>query len=203
MVSRFALVPIANNKNPAIRELEQKGISKEDFLKIYFKGENKRNAFNLTANQVVPIHVYSRGACASATFTNHFDKKIKDLDNVGGKIEDDEVLLQSIIKDSLGIAYNNLGFVYDLVTRQQKPGIRVIPIDLNNNGKVDKDENFYASLDVLLKRLEQSKADLPPTGDLTFIYKDDKPEVKAFVQWVLARGQQYNNELGFLALTKP
>ena len=70
----------------------------------------------------------------------------------------------------------------------QKRGIRVIPIDLNNNGKLDKDENFYTSPDILLKRLEQSKTDLPPTGDLTFIYKDDKPEVKAFVQWVLAKG---------------
>lgn len=200
VVSRFALVPIANEKNPAIDELQQKGISKEDFLRIYFKDENKTNNFNLKANQVVPIHVYSRGACASATFTDHFNKQIKDLDNVGGKIEDDQVLLEKILNDSLGIAYNNPGFVYNLSTRKQRRGIRVIPIDLNGNGTIDKDENFYTTLDVLLKKLEQSKTDLPPTGDLTFIYKEDKPEVKAFVQWVLLKGQQYNHQLGFLAL---
>ena len=200
VVSRFALVPITNEKNPAVNELQEKGISKEDYLRIYFKGDNKTNQFNLKANQVVPIHVYSRGACASATFTDHFNKQIKDLDNVGGKIEDDQVLLESILKDSLGIAYNNLGFVYDLSTRKQKKGIRVIPIDLNGNGAIEKEENFYATLDVLLKRLEKSNTALPPTGDLTFIYKNNKPEVKAFVQWILAKGQQYNNELGFLSL---
>jgi len=200
VVSRFALVPIANAKNPAINDLAVKGISKADFLKIYFKGEDKTNNFNLRANQVVPIHVYSRGACASATFTDHFNKQIRDLDNTGGKIEDDNVLLETVLKDSLGIAYNNLGFVYNLGTRKQKNGIRVIPIDLNNNGKVDKEENFYASLDELIKKLETTPTDLPPTGDLTFIYRDDKPEVKAFVQWVLEKGQRYNNELGFLSL---
>src|SRR5688572_27956785 len=105
VVSRFALVPITNSKNPALSELEIKGISKEDFLKIYFKGDHQTSGFNLKANQVVPIHVYSRGACASATFTKHFDKEIKDLDNVGGKINDDKLLLESVLKDSLGIAY--------------------------------------------------------------------------------------------------
>lgn len=203
VVSRFALVPITNEKNPAAAELQQKGISKEDFLKIYFKGDSQTNQFNLKANRVVPIHVYSRGACASATFTDHFNKQIKDLDNVGGKIEDDEVLLQSILKDSLGIAYNNLGFVYDLSTRKQKKGIKVIPIDLDGDGAIEPTENFYTTLDVLLKRLEKSSNGLPPVGDLTFIYKDDKPEVKAFVQWILARGQQYNNQLGFLSLQTP
>jgi phosphate transport system substrate-binding protein len=200
VVSRFALVPITNDKNPAIATLRQRGISKEDFLNIYFKSQNKTNNFNLTAKQVVPIHVYSRGACASATFTNHFDKEIKDLDNVGGKIEDDQVLLQRILADSFGIAYNNLGFVYNLKSRKQKDGISVIPIDINGNGQIDKDENFYTTVDAVLKYLEQTATSLPPTGDLTFIYKEDKPEVKAFVEWVLAKGQQYNHPLGFLTL---
>jgi len=200
VVSRFALVPIANEKNPAIKTLQQKGISKEDFLNIYFKSDHQTNNFNLTAKQVVPIHVYSRGACASATFTNHFNKEIKDLDNIGGKIEDDQILLQRILSDSLGIAYNNLGFVYDLATRKQKQGIRVIPIDINGNGKVDKEENFYTTVDAVLKHIETAGTELPPTGDLTFIYKEDKPEVKAFVEWILAKGQQYNHQLGFLAL---
>jgi len=30
------------------------------------------------------------------------------------------------------------------------------------------------------------------------IYKEDKPEVKAFVNWVQTKGRQYNHSLGFL-----
>ena len=154
----------------------------------------------MNGNSKIPLNVYSRNACASATFTNHFNKEIKDLQNVGGKLDDDQVLLDAVLKDSLGIAYNNLGFVYDIRSRKQKKGLAVIPIDLNSNGVLEKEESFYNSLDALLKQLEQQKTDLPPTGDLTLIYKDDKPEVKAFVKWILAKGQQYNHQLGFLAL---
>jgi phosphate transport system substrate-binding protein len=203
VVSKFGLVPIVNEKNPALSDLQQKGISRQDFLNIYFSGENKTNSFNFASGKQVPIHVYSRGACASATFTKHFGKEIKDLTNTGGKIEDDKVLLESVVKDSLGIAYNNLGFVYDLETRKQKEGVRVIPIDLNENGKIDQDENFYSTIDELIEKLEKSKSDLPPTGNHTFIYKTEiRPEVKAFIDWVSKEGQQYTQELGFLRAGK-
>ena len=44
---------------------------------------------------------------------------------------------------------NNLNFVYDLDTRKPYTGIEVIPIDLN--GKIDPDENFYGTLDDIMK----------------------------------------------------
>jgi ABC-type phosphate transport system substrate-binding protein len=33
---------------------------------------------------------------------------------------------------------------------------------------------------------------------MVFIYKEDKPGVKAFADWVQTKGQQYNHALGFL-----
>jgi phosphate transport system substrate-binding protein len=146
----------------------------------------------------VPIRVYTRGACASATFSRHFGKQINDLANLDTKIADDDVLLQNVLNDSLGVAYNNLGFVYDLQTRKQKQGIHIVPVDLNANGRIDPDENFYDNLDGLINKLETSYVELPPVGKMVFIYKEDKPEVKAFVAWILSKGQQYNHSLGFL-----
>jgi phosphate transport system substrate-binding protein len=68
--------------------------------------------------------------------------------------------------------------VYDLQTRKQKPGVKIVPVDLNGNGKVDSDENFYDTLDQLIQKLESSHVDLPPVGQMVFVYKRDKPEVK-------------------------
>ena len=198
VVSKFAVVPIINEQNPAWTELQKRGLSKTDFEKIYFRGDQQINNFALNSGVAVPIRVYTRGACASATFSRHFGKKIDDLANLDTKIADDEVLLQNVLNDSLGVAYNNLGFVYDLQTRKQKPGIKVVPVDLNGNGKIDSDENFYDNLDQLIQKLETAHIDLPPVGKMVFIYKEDKPEVNAFVTWVQAKGQQYNHSLGFL-----
>jgi phosphate transport system substrate-binding protein len=197
-VSRFALVPIINAKNPAWSELQKKGLSKNDFEKIYFKNENQQSSFVSSAGFTVPIRVYTRGACASATFSKHFGKELEELSNLDTKIADDKVLLENILNDSLGVAYNNLGFVYDLKTRKQKAGIKVVPIDLNASGKIEHDEDFYGNLDQLIRKLEVSGIDLPPTGKMVFIHKGNKPEVKAFVDWILAKGQNFNHEVGFL-----
>jgi len=197
VVSKFAVVPIINEHNPAWTELQKKGLSETDFEKIYFRGDQQQNNF-ATNSGIVPIRVYTRGACASATFSRHFGKQINDLANLDTKIADDNVLLQNVLNDSLGVAYNNLGFVYDLRTRKQKPGIKVVPVDLNDNGKIDSDENFYDNLDQLIKKLETAHVALPPVGKMVFVYKEDKPEVKDFVNWIETKGQQYNHSFGFL-----
>ena len=202
VVSRFSLVPIINEKNPAWGELQRRGLSKTDFEKIYFKGEEQQNNFVSNTGLTVPIRVYARGACASATFARRFGKGIDDLSNLDKGIEDDKVLLQNVLNDSLGVAYNNLGFVYDLQTRKQKEGLKVVPIDLNANGKVDKEEDFYNNLDQLIQKLELTNLDLPPVGKMVFIYKETKPEVKAFVDWILSKGQKYNHGVGFLTNEK-
>lgn len=199
VVSRFAIVPIVNEKNPAWVDLQKHGLSKADFEKIYFRGDQEQFSFKFSGGAThVPIRVYTRGACASATFSKHFGKQIDDLANLDTKIADDNVLLQNVLNDSLGVAYNNLGFVYDLQSRTQRPGIKVVPIDLNENGKVDVDENFYDNLDQLIQKLETTHIDLPPVGKMVFIYKEIKPEVKAFTDWVQTKGQQYNHAFGFL-----
>jgi ABC-type phosphate transport system substrate-binding protein len=33
---------------------------------------------------------------------------------------------------------------------------------------------------------------------MVFVYKEDRPEVKAFVNWVQTKGQQFNHSEGFL-----
>jgi phosphate transport system substrate-binding protein len=198
VVSKFAVVPIVNAQNPAWPDLQRRGLATADFEKIYFRGDQQQNNFLLSSGVAVPIRVYTRGACASETFSRHFGRRINDLANLDTRIADDKVLLQNVLNDSLGVAYNNLGFVYDLQTRQQRPGVRVVPVDLNGNGRIDPDENFYDNLDLLIRRLETTPIDLPPVGKMVFIYKEERPEVKDFVNWVVTNGQQYNHALGFL-----
>lgn len=198
VVSKFAIVPIINEKNPAWTELQQRGLSKTDFEKIYFRGDQQLHSLALYSGTSVPIRVYTRGACASATFSKHFGKEINDLANLDKKIEDDKVLFQNVLNDTLGVAYNNLGFVYDLQTRKQRPGVKVVPVDLNGNGKIDNDEDFYQTLDRLIQKLETTHIELPPIGKMVFIYKKDRPEVKSFVNWIERQGQQYNHSVGFL-----
>jgi phosphate transport system substrate-binding protein len=94
--------------------------------------------------------------------------------------------------------------VYDGKTKKQIPGIAVVPIDINNNGKVDAEENFYGTLDELIKAVAAGKYPSPPARDLYFVSKG-KPQKKIvveFLKWVLADGQKYVTESGYIVLPK-
>ncbi|MCX2450171.1 hypothetical protein OQX61_02705 [Pedobacter sp. PLR] len=199
IVSRFAIVPIVNEKNPGLAKLQKSGFKAKDFESVYFSSSTGKDKFAAFGDQPVSFKVYSRSACTSATFSSVLGEELKDLTNSGGKrIADDQVLLKTVADDPLGVAYNDLGIVYDLKTRKPKPGIAVVPTDLNGDGVIGKEESFYADLDQLIHSLESISTTLPPKGNFTLIYKDTRPEVTAFVNWVLTEGQQYVHEYGFL-----
>lgn len=198
-VSRFAIVPIVNSHNPSLQNLQSKGFSEKDFETIYFKKDNTSEKPSAFEGNPLNYRVYSRTACTSATFSSAFGEELKNLKNVGERIENDNLLLETIAKDTLGVAYNDLGIVYDLKTRKPKAGISVVPSDLNGNGLIESSENFYNSLDAVIRNLESTSSNLPPRGDFTLIFKDTKPETAAFVDWILKDGQKYLHEYGFLS----
>lgn len=116
----------------------------------------------------------------------------------------DPGLAQAVKKDALGIGFNNIGYVYDSKTKKPNPGIVVLPLDLNNNGKIDPEENFYNSLDNLVKAIASGKYPSPPARDLYFVTKG-KPQnkvVKEFIKWILTDGQKYVHALGYINLSK-
>ena len=110
----------------------------------------------------------------------------------------------AVSKDKLGIGYNNIAYAYDAKTKKPNPGIRIIPLDLNNNGKIDSEENFYNTLDEIVNAIAEGKYPSPPARELYFVTKNKpiKPIVKEFIKWILTDGQKYVNESGYINLKK-
>jgi phosphate transport system substrate-binding protein len=79
-----------------------------------------------------------------------------------------------------------------------------LPIDVNNNGKIDSDENFYSSSDQLIKAIAEGKYPSPPARDLYFVSngKPTNPVVIEFLKYVLSEGQKQNVPNGFISLPK-
>jgi len=96
-----------------------------------------------------------------------------------------------------------LNFVYDLTTRKPFEGIEVVPIDLNGNGKIDPDENFYRTLDEIMKAINDGKYPSPPARDLYLVSKGKPTDrlVVAFLNWVLTEGQKFVPEAGYILVT--
>jgi len=204
-VAKDAVVPTINAKNPKIKELLAKGITQKTAIKLFITGESKDWGDVLGNKNInIPIHLYTRSdACGAAeTWATYLGKKQEDLK--GTAVFGDPGIASAIQKDALGFGYNNISYAYDLKTRKPNPGILVIPIDVNNNGKIDASEQFYANSTLLIKAIAVGKYPSPPARDL-YLVSNGKPRNKAvveFLRFILTEGQKYNNGVGFIQLSK-
>lgn len=203
-VTKDAVVPVINSTNPLLNDLLSKGLKKDVANSIWIKGNCKKwsDAFEIKSN--LPIHIYTRAdACgAGEMWAKYLGKKQEDL--LGTGVFSDPGLAQAVKRDALGIGYNNIGYAYDAITKKQIDGIRVIPIDLNDNGKIDDDEKFYDSLNEIINAIATNKYPSPPARELYFVTKGmtKNKAVIEFIKWVLTDGQQFVHDAGYISLPK-
>ncbi|MDB5025964.1 MAG: phosphate transporter substrate-binding protein [Mucilaginibacter sp.] len=202
-VTKDAVVPTFNTGNPNAATLLAKGVKRDQFLNVFVTGSIK-NWNQLGGKVSVPIHIYTRSDAAGAaeTWAKYFNKKQEDLLGVG--VYGDPGLAQAVKKDVTGIGFNNLAYLYDLKTHKQVAGVHALPIDVNGNGRIDADENFYGTIDEITDAIATGKYPSPPARNLGFLFKGKpkRPELLEFVKYVLTDGQKYVDENGYIALSK-
>jgi ABC-type phosphate transport system substrate-binding protein len=150
------------------------------------------------------IDVYTRSdACgAGQTWAQYLGNYTQD-DLKGTAVYGDPGLEEAVKKAPFAIGYSNLNYAYDMASGMQISGIRVVPIDLNGNGRIDADEDFYANKAELLKAIATGVYPSPPARDENLVTKGEfKGIAKEFVRWILTDGQKYCSEIGYVPLTE-
>ena len=148
------------------------------------------------------IHVYTRSdACGAAeTWAKYLGKKQEDL--LGVAVFGDPGLLDAVIKDPLGIGFNNLGYAFDMTSGKPVAGAAVVPIDNNENGIADPSEQLTTK-DAAVQAVATGKYPSPPARVQNLV-TNGKPTglVQAFIEWILIDGQQFVGEAGYVQLTE-
>jgi phosphate transport system substrate-binding protein len=204
-VTKDAVVAVISEQNPALNEILANGLKKDAGNNIWITGKYASWAQAFNSKSKSPIHVYTRSdACGAAEmWAKFYGKKQEDLLGVG--VFGDPGLAQAVKRDPLGIGFNNIGYAYDATTKQQVKGLRVVPLDLNSNGKIDPDEDFYKTMNDLIAAIGSGKYPSPPARELYFVCKGNPKNNKvltAFIKWVLSDGQKFVHEAGYIALPK-
>ena len=204
-VAKDAVLPTINDKNPLLADLQQKGMTKDNLTQIFVTGKitswyTSLQKVDTKASGKINVYIRSDACGAGEMWGKYLGKNQEALNGVG--VFGDPGVSDAVKKDPLGIGYNNVIYVYDIKTRKPFPGIAVIPIDVNANGKIDKEENFYNTLDELMAAIRDGRYPSPPARDLYFVSKG-KPAndvTIAFMNWVLTDGQKFVNESGYVQL---
>ena len=203
-VVKDAVVPTINASNPVIQTIKSKGLSKEQFMKIYLSQELQSwDIYPDVYSGGKKINVYTRSdACGAAQMWGEYlGKDQESLNGVG--VYGDPGMAEAIKNDVQGIGFNNINYAYDMSTRKTYEGLEVVPIDLNANGIIDPEENFYETQDDIITAIKNNSYPSPPARDLYFVSKG-KPvnEVTiAFLKWILTDGQKIVNECGYVELS--
>lgn len=131
-----------------------------------------------------------------------FGKNQESLQGIG--VFGDPGIADAVKNDKFGIGFNNVIYAFDKNTRKKFEGLEIIPIDLNNNGVIDPDENFYDNLDDICAAIGNEQYPSPPARDLYLISKGEpkNPIVIEFLKWILTEGQQYVNDAGYVRLSE-
>jgi phosphate transport system substrate-binding protein len=202
-VTKDAVIPTINTKNPVLKELKEQGLSQDEFRKIFITGELKTwgDVVNTGAKENIVVYSRADAAGAAATWANYVGGKEQDeLNGIG--VFGDPGLAAAIKNDRNGIGYNNTIFVYSLDSKVKYEGIDVVPIDVNNDNVLSDDEMFYDSLDHLINAISDGRFPSPPAREL-YLVSRGKPEseiVKAFLIWILTEGQKYVTDMGYIKL---
>ncbi|MCB9419547.1 MAG: substrate-binding domain-containing protein [Ardenticatenaceae bacterium] len=201
-VTKDAVFLTINEQNPVAEALHQQGVSRETLVGIFITGEIT------TWGEVVgqpemtdPIHVFTRSdaAGAPATWAEYLGQKQEDLLGVG--VYGDPGLLDAVIKDPLGIGYNNLNYAFDMDSGLPVAGARVVSLDVNENGRADPEE-LYDTKDQAVQAVLDGTYPSPPARELNLVTNGQPTGlVKAFLIWVLNDGQAYLEESGYVALS--
>lgn len=201
-VAKDAVVPTINTKNPAISDLKKHGVKRDDLIALWINGEKKTWGQLAGSQDETPVSVYTRSdACGAAeTWALYLGKKQEDLQ--GTAVFGDPGLAAAIQKDVNGLGLNNIGYAYDTKTGKPNPGLAVAPIDVNNNGQIDPEEDFYDTKEGVVKAIKDGRYPSPPARDLYLVSKGvpTDPVVVAFLKYILTDGQKEDDPQGYISI---
>lgn len=200
-VARDAVIPTINSHHPHLERLIARGLTMNEFREIFVEGSiSSWKELGLPGTD--PIHLYTRAdACgAAAMWGAGLGASQEDL--LGTGVFGDPGIADAIKADPLGLGYNNVIYVYDIQSRLKYEGMEVLPIDLDESGKIEAPEAFYHQLDTLMDAIRLGIYPSPPARNLYFITKgeSENPAVRIFLSWVLDAGQSYVKEAGYVSL---
>ena len=203
-VTKDAVIPTMNANSPVLEAVQQRGLTRDEFRKIFITGEVTNWSQLPGIETDLAINVFTRSdACGAAeTWAAYLGANQENLQGIG--IFGDPGLADAVVKDGKGVGFNNTIYLYDLRTGGKNQGIEVIPIDVNENGVIDADEAFYDKFDQVLAAIAGGKYPSPPARELYLVSKG-KPENQVtidFLNWVVTKGQAFIPESGYVPLSR-
>lgn len=198
-----AVVATVNVDNPYIEEILAQGLTPEAAASIWMSQETTTwgQFLGTDADDAITVYTRSDSAGAAEVWSKYMGGSVQE-DLLGTAVNGDPGVAEAVRQDALGIGFNNIGFAYDLTTGNQLDGLRVVPLDLNGDGQISADEDFYATIDDIAGAIAARVYPFPPARELYLVTKGEPtPVIQDLYRWILTDGQAFVADAGYVSLS--
>lgn len=198
VIGREIFVAVMNPENPLAEEIKKKGLSANELRAIYTGEKEKLDAGEKTS---WTLNCWCLDAdssiCCLAKFINTDPESIK-----SAKTSNPEEFIKIICGDKYAIGFCKLTKIMDSTTQLMDNRLSFIPIDLNDNDKIDHFENIYSSTADLERGVWIGKYPRLLFSNILAVSgsKPTNPQEKAFLEWLSTEGQQFLYKNGYSGL---
>lgn len=201
-VARLGVVPVISAKNPYVKAMMEKGITREILVDL-FTGKNTRTWGKLAGKSgKEPINVYMRGDTSgvTATLAKYLSIDRKDIKGipVKGEIE----LINQVKNDPLALSYCNFIYAFDPVKKEFLDDLKVVPINLTGKENPESNPKIFDTYEHLQRAMWLGKFPSSLIRNLYLVSKG-KPrtrEMVDFIYWIITDGQHFVPDNGYIEL---
>lgn len=197
--ARYAVLPVVTKESEAAQLLGDKRLNAKKLKSLFFvNDEFDESAKESKVEKSLHIYTGNSQQSASRAYAASFKQEISNYK--GKKISGDDSFLNiALSRDPLGVAVNSLSNIFDLQSRQLRPELSLVPLDIDKHGKQVLDE---ARLDDIILLLEQQQFAEIPVGKIGIDYDHRNSQLNDFARWILTEGSRYIHEYGLLQLSQ-
>lgn len=200
-VGRDIIVPVMNSQNPFLETILKAGLSQKEFASLFTNTGKQTWGDLLNNDQANPVNLYCYIEESNKSYLVDFLQTDINLLATNEISEIDEMLIK-VQNDKYSLGFCRLVDVIDVNNQELKEGISLVPIDINENNKVDFFENIYKNSSSLERGVWIGKYPKLLFSDLYAIAGDQpiKSNEQAFLKWIITDGQQYLLNKGYSEL---
>jgi len=200
VVGRNVIVPVINAENPFYSIFEQNGISVKSLRDIVATDKADWSIFKeIDSKELLQVYLLNDESAklALAQFLDLSQEKVAKVHTKSAK-----EIIRLVQKDKYAIGFCQLVNLAESGRQEFVENIKLLPIDKNENGRIDYHEEIYGSLYDFERGVWIGKYPQTLVQNIYSVSSSVNPNEKAFefLSWVVTDGQQFMEHIGLSEL---
>lgn len=199
-IGRDVLIPVINSENPLMSQFKENGIKISDLAEMLHNPDELNWLANANG-ETISLHYYlNNKESENSTINSFINGQMNKQQAI--MVNSNSELVTAIQNDVLGLGFCRLNDIVNTTDHSWLENISILPIDKNNNGKLDYFENFYLNPNEFARAVWIGKYPKKLVNNFYVVAEKlpEKDAETAFLKWVVNDGQSLLAANGFTEL---